>query len=151
MQGTAHQRGSAWKLGGVCFSAFPRNALGLKFKPHHVFLMVCNLFFLPLELIKVLTMIIISQRWKWAQWDSTLVTKIVMREDGDIFGCSVTALVCRPHQRLGLSVMLYHCRQLVHSRHWLCCCRLLCCFKIFVIKYGAAVQDNTNPTGCFFF
>lgn len=54
-------------------------------------------------------------------------------------------------QRLGLSVMLCHCRQLVHSRHCLCCCKLLSCFKIFIIKYETAAQDNTNPTGCWFF
>ena len=43
----------------------------------------------------------ISQWWKWAQWGSTLATKISVHETARIFGCWGTALVLRPPKGWG--------------------------------------------------
>lgn len=99
--GAAHPMGNTGKIRGICTSVFPKDALGLKFQPCNFFFMV---FFLTLKWMKtesVQTTIIISQWWKWAQWESTLAAKIVMHEEGSGFGCWGTALVLRPPPEAG--------------------------------------------------
>lgn len=97
--------GQHWKDRGICTSVFPKDALGLKFQPCNFFFMVFSLTLKWMKTESVQTTIIISQWWKWEQWESTLAAKIVMHEEGSGFGCWGTAVVLRPPPEAGA---VYH-------------------------------------------